>query len=138
MVAARTAFTVTLSGEVIADIGGFPSTAAAFVDVLTDGTIQKTEGVTETQIDGSTDWIIPNSAANSMYEVRFTNLVGDALTTPPAAEDVWVFITEKRSYGVFETTDNTKVATFDLEIRLNGGPVLSSASYQVTADNDAP
>ncbi len=136
MVASRGGGVVTLSGESVVDVGVFPGTASAFIDVLTDGTLESDTGGIKAQIDAGTDWIIPNSAASVNYKVRFTNLVGDALTTPPDVEDAWVAVTETRSYGVFVNTDDREAATFDLEIRFGSGPTLASTNFSVDADNN--
>lgn len=126
---------VTLSGESVSDFSVSPDTAQARILVNDDGTVDKVEGGTTTQVDAATDWIIPNSAAPGDYEVRWTNLgTGDDTPSATAAEDVW----HPLDSGVFHVTLNSGPtvesysATFDLEIRLGSGPVLASGQYSLS------
>ena len=129
---------VTLSGEIINDIEGGDRLYRAAVIIRTDGTVDKIENTTTTQIDSGTDWIIPNGDASSSYEVRYTNRTGDALDgSTSLAEDTWGAISSDRYFeqrwsigaGV-----GGKSSVFDLEIRFNGGSVLDSAQYQLNAE----
>jgi hypothetical protein len=132
--------TVTLSGETVSEFGvGGNQTAG--IDVRTDGTIfdRRTGGYS--QIDSSTDWIIPNGAASSLYEVRVTNVVfgNGSWFTNAAADDAWVFLTEDREWSVRDTDSgaSSQNVTFDLEIRYNGGATLASTSYSLIANWDS-
>lgn len=129
---------VTLSGEFITTSvsGAVPSVARLIINP--DGTLDKLENGSTTQIDASTDWIIPNGAASSSYQVRFTNLAGTitgAGTT--LTEDVWADIDQVhgiRTARPIAQGNGQTGATFDLEIRLGTGATLASASYTLQAE----
>ena len=130
---------VTLSGETgihgTGDIGtGFIANAA--IVVRADGTIDKIEtGVGTTQIDSATDWIIPNSAASSAYEVMIHEDSGTLNRSGQDAIDTWVALDQDREWGVLYSspTPGSKTCTATLSIRKNGGPVIDTAVYTVTA-----
>lgn len=127
---------VTVSGETISSQGiGFQTATVIF---RADGTTDKfTTQTGTTQIDVATDWIIPNDAADSTYEVRYTSLVGDAFTFFAAAEDVWVDLGSDRQWGYRDTNSNffvLKTGTATFEIRKDGGAVIASATYSITAN----
>ena len=133
--------TVTLSGESVSVNGAL---ADAGIRFNSDGTVDKVENGTYTQVDSSTDWIIPNGAASSLYDVRITNVV-DIGGSPEgfnhasaAAEDVWINLGANREWAVENvgTGGSSSVGyTFDVEIRYNGGSVLDSASYTVLSED---
>ena len=128
---------VTLSGEVISSSAGSGPVVSKLL-INPDGTLDKDENGTVAQIDSATDWIIPNSAASSGYQVRFTNLVGDspgAGTT--LTEDVWVPIDQVHAIVLRRTGasgNGQSIATFDLEIRIGSGATLDSASYTMVSE----
>ena len=123
---------VTVSGEGITDIQAGNARAALVFN--TDGTVDKIEASTTTQIDSATDWIIPNSTAPSDYEIRFTSLVGAALDgVTNLTEDVFAILSTQRTMDQNRTTVGTDTSTFTVEIRKGSGSVLSSASYTLTA-----
>lgn len=129
---------VTLSGETVSTV----SEEKAGIRVNTDGTIDKIEGGTTTQIDTGTDWIIPNGAAHSLHEVRVTNVVdtgGDPgpWTDQAAADDIWIAITSNRFWSVQAVGPggaDSHGADFDLEIRFNGGAALASFAYSLFSE----
>ena len=124
---------VTLSGEFIEHIPVI-GLALAGVKANSDGTMQQRKGGLFTQIDASTDWIIPNGAASSLYEVRYTNVSGNfGSFTPAAAVDTWIDLGADRQWLLTNGTAIYASRTFTLEIRYNGGAVLSSASYTIAA-----
>lgn len=118
---------VTLSGEAVfdADSGG----ASAGIYFRSDGTVDKKEGINVTQIDSATDWIIPNGAASSSYEVRCTNITGDTWDTDAAAEDTWIALGSDRFWEIVRSIPGGYVLTCDFEIRLSGGAALASTEY---------
>lgn len=128
---------VTLSGENIEtseDLG--PVAARLWINA--DGTLDKEESGVRTQIDSGTDWIIPNAAASSLYEVRFTNLAGSIQAgSTDLTEDVWQSINADFRISTFRSGasgNGQTVATFDLQIRFNGGPVLATGFFTLTAE----
>lgn len=128
---------VTVSGETFTDFGVNRTARAALV-VRADGTIDKIVNVTTTQIDSSTDWIIPNGDASSLYDVRYTGLTGDPLDASSSLnEDEWgalssdMFFEQRALVG----TGDAFSSTFTIQVRFNGGAVLDSASYTIGATN---
>lgn len=131
--------TVTVSGENITDFRTSPTDSYARLKVDDDGNMYKstdTGSASWSQIDSSTDWIVPEASSPGLYEVRFTG-ASNTPTSSTAAEDTW----HSLSSGDFiiynsETTNGTatKSTTFTIEIRYNGGSVLDSASYTLTAE----
>jgi hypothetical protein len=121
---------VTVSGEsVFTDVHVSPDPGTAFVRFNTNGTVDSlVDGVT-TQIDASTDWIIPNSAASGLYEIMAHQNSGDAVT-PSAALDTWLALSSSRQWG-FSSTALNVTANLTISIRFNGGATLSSNTYDV-------
>ena len=132
-------FTVKLSGETIANVEADPTQARAWIIFNTDGTVDKREGGAVSQIDTATDWIIPNSGADGIYEVRYTNLSGDAFTVSAAAADTWIALTAGRTRGYTNTSNGTTTSsTADFQIRLGGGGgSITSANYSLSAQRTA-
>jgi len=127
---------VTLSGEDVYD-SQLDKTAVAGIRVNADGTIDRyTEFTGFVQIDSGTDWIIPNGAADSTYDVRVTNVVGDPFTTDPVADDVWINLGSARTWTIQDPNSAAgfKLVTFDLEIRKDGGAPLASTEYSLKAE----
>ena len=129
---------VTVSGEVISDIGSGDRLFRAALVVKLSGTSDKIVNTTQTQIDGATDWIIPNGDASSLYEVRYTGLTGDALDgSTSLAEDVWGSLGANKFFSqrwVAGAGIGMKSSVFTVEIRFNGGAPLDSASYTLNAE----
>jgi len=127
---------VTLSGENIVSFGIGAVWATLWINA--DGTLWKqTSDGGSTQIDAATDWIIPNEDADSTYEVRYTNHGGLPLYQlgDIAVEDTWVDLSETRmlTFVTWTISGEPLIATFDLEIRKDGGDVLATASYSLSA-----
>ena len=129
---------VTLSGEL--GIFGL-DTQLVGVRFNTDGTVDK-RIATYTQIDVSTDWIIPNTAASGSYEVMTDNWAdtggsGGGFNAAAAAEGVWIALTANREWNVQAVggtgADSSKM-TFDAHIRFNGGATLSSGTYSIESN----
>ncbi len=129
-----TAGNVTLSGEDALDVGINRNARAAIV-VRSDGTIDKIENVTTTQVDVSTDWIDPNGDASSDYDVRYTGLVGDALDgSTSLAEDVWGDLGVDKFFEQRATSSpDSFESEFTLEIRFMGGAALDTGVYNCDA-----
>lgn len=128
---------VSVSGETIGSAG--VGSQLARLDFLAVGTVFKFETSSgNNQIDSATDWIIPNGAASSDYDVRYINLSGDAFTFSAASENTWIDLGSDRSWGYIDSNP----APFELlfgfatfQIRLGpSGPVLDSATYTLAAN----
>lgn len=132
--------TLALSGESVVSSQIDPDNAHARLRIDDDGKVYKSEDTgtpSWTQIDTLTDWIRPVSKAPDDYEVRYTGLTGDALTSATAAVDVW----HPLSTGDFDLVNSETIipgnqsSTFTVEIRKgSSGAALVSASYTLTAD----
>ena len=132
--------TVTVSGEVVVSLvfGGGNSDTHLKVD--NDGNMYKQINFGGyTQIDSSTDWVRPTTSSPGLYEVRYTGLTGSAIFTGTTAEDTWHsmssgdwILRQRQLGGGFDSTSST----FTVEIRLNGGAVLDSASYTLTCNTE--
>ena len=126
---------ITLSGETVTGFAIFPGDASASIKADNNGNVYKrTNGGSWTQVDTLTDWVRPAGSAPGLYQVRFTNLVGDAVSAS-AAEDIWHALS---SGDFIVTLTNTGVgfdtSAFDIEIRYDGGATLDSAEYILHAD----
>jgi hypothetical protein len=112
------------------------ATAHVGIRFNADGTVQMTiaDANTWVQIDAAADWITPNDAADSSYELRYTNAVGDIFTTESSAEDVWVDLSVDRFYRIARVPTGTDTVTCDFEIRL-GGSTLASAEYIISVNS---
>jgi len=126
---------VTLTGATIS-AAGINRVIIARLTLVPDGTTWRYTHLGSQQINAATDWMIPNEDASPLYEFRYTNHVGDALsyTGDISVEGTWVDMSEARHLGLresrlFQTSD----CTFDLEVRLDGGDVLATAEYHLTA-----
>lgn len=128
--------TVTLSGEAVSSSD--PGSATATIRFTAEGTVEKDENGTTTQVDSGTDWIIPNVAASSEYQIRYTNFTGSALLSPPSDEDEWIDLSEDRNFSLFRFSSNpgTSACSFTIEIRKgSSGAALDSATYTLSAQS---
>ncbi len=127
---------VTVSGETISHSVDNGNTATTRVQVRQDGTIEKREGSTDTQVDASTDWIIPNNANDDLYEVMFTRVVpfSDAPTGGDAL-DVWHRIDQTIRFVEYaNSVDDTDLGgTITVHIRYNGGAELDTGGYNMSS-----
>jgi len=139
MAGAHRHITVNLDGATANSIDiSAPKTAGAGFSFNMDGTVDdwdRNSGFT--QIDTATDWIIPNSAASSLYEMAYTSFTGDALTTDEfGGVDTWVNMSENREVRLISDADPEALSCqFTMQVRLNGGAVISSAVYTINAEN---
>lgn len=125
---------VTLSGEDVSHVVADPSNALAGLRFDTDGNVYKIEGSgNETQIDTTTDWIRPTTGADQ-YQIRYTNLVGDALTGVSPAEDTWTAVSSGDVIlQMAQAVVGSRSATFDVQVRKGTGSVLATTEYSLTA-----
>jgi len=129
--------TVTLSGETATRTVMNPLDAYARIRVDNNGNMYKSQDIgtaSWVQIDTVNDWVRPTTESPGLYEVRFT-AASNTPTSSTAAEDTW----HSLSSGDF-TIYNSRLAVgikttnFTIEIRLDGGSVLDSASYTCFAE----
>ena len=128
----------TVTGATIND-DSTSRTCTARLTINADGTIDKLENVTTTQLSSDTDWVTPNEVADGDHDVRITNVVwttGAAFTNEAAAEDAWIDLSVARVWDLIDTnsspTGNLWV-DFDIEIRDPGGSTVASGSYTMKA-----
>lgn len=125
---------VTLTGTTIYG-WKFNGSARAELRINDNGNAYKftTNGGTS-QIFGATDWVRPTSAAPGLYEVRYTNLSGPSVSAT-VGQGVWQSLASA-NFAVWQirSSPGTDSSQFDIEIRLDGGPVLASASYTLEAE----
>jgi hypothetical protein len=127
---------VTLSGGSVTRVG--VNLVTASIIISGDGTIWGwgfPGGIQ--QFAAATDWIIPSDFADSSYEVRYINHTGEPiiLANDFAIEGTWVDIGPWQSLAI-STADQpftAKTCTFDLQIRKDGGEVLATGSYSLSA-----
>jgi hypothetical protein len=130
---------VNLSGEATVTDASVSRACTAGIRVNSDGTIDKLINATYTQISAATDWIIPNGAASSDYDVRITGVTfntGTVWDSEASPEDVWINLGSDRLWSVDDDSstavDNHDVS-FTIEIRGPGGTTLSSGAYRIEA-----
>lgn len=126
---------VTLSGESIFDIDAGARLYRASLLINTDGTLDKRQDTIISQVDASTDWIIPNGSAPGTYQFRFVNRTGDSPNgTTNMTEDVWVAISGGQlvieRQRLLLATEND-VTNFDLEVREGAGSVIDTANFSL-------
>lgn len=128
---------VNLTGGTIADAQLSPGASTAGININNDGTVDAfttTGGVV--QINADTDWVLPNSAAPSDYEVRLTVSAGSAPTTGPAV-NTWHALTTSREWRLTFPGGGpgTDTGTWLIEIRRSGGSVIDSGSYLIDVES---
>jgi len=131
---------INLDGHTVSAFKAGGTNADAHLKVDNDGNMyqQKNFGG-YTQIDSTNDWVRPTTSSPGLYEVRFTSLVGDTLTSSTASEDTWWdvssgdFILRLRLFGGgFDFASSV----FDVEIRYDGGSNLASTSYTLSCSTE--
>ena len=125
--------TVTLTNATITDSGGAP--ARALVIINSDGTVDKREGGSVSQINASTDWIIPNGKADSNYEAKWDLISGDAPTgaTGGWLENDWTALSSDLQVGYITGAPGTESGVIRVSIRYNGGSVLDTGDFTCSA-----
>lgn len=124
---------VTVSGATILHTVSDPNNAFAIVIVRADGTIDRDEGGSVTQLSASTDWIIPNSEASGDFEVRFTLQSGDTPNTGNSSTGSWLALSSDRSIGYSQGVVGTSSGVILVEIRYLSGAAIDSGEYDITA-----
>ncbi len=125
--------TEVTGGSKITDTQGNPTTAITKILLNTDGTIDKLEQVTTTQLNSGTDWLIPNAEAPSLFEAHMTMVSGDNFTV--GALDTWILISDGNIQWRYQKgTVGVLNGVGTLSIRFNGGPVLDSANFEMLAE----
>lgn len=122
---------VTVSGETIQNLNNEFSAAASVIFKST-GIVQKVDFGGTAQIDASTDWIIPNGAASSAYEIRATLTSGSAPNNTGTL-NTWQDLGTDRSWSNICIGDVIASSTLLIEIR-RGGVTLGSGSYVIVCD----
>lgn len=131
---------VTVSGASIADYRESPTDSYARLKVDDDGNVYRsldTGTPSWVQIGTVDDWVRPTTSSPGLYEVRWTGATG-TVSSSTVAEDTWhsLSTSDFTIYNSFIGPIGTKSTTFTIEIRLDGGSVLDSASYTLTAETD--
>lgn len=130
---------VNLDGETIS----FSSTNNrwAGVRINTDGTVDRRGGAsgTYTQIDSGTDWIIPNAAASSSYQVfcAVNSTTGNGLDAGSASTATWLDLSVAREWFCARSTVGTDNANITISIRLGTGATIDSGTYDLTATKNS-
>lgn len=127
---------VTLTGATggsqIFDSNG--TNAIALLIANSDGTTDKDEGGSVTQINSADDWLRPTSLAPGPHRVRFTLQSGDTPNGGNSSGSLgsWLALTSGRSIG-YDATSSTLSGTILVEIDDGHGNVLDSAEYDIEA-----
>lgn len=128
---------VSVSGETINSSS--VTTATSAVRFNSDGTVDQGVNGVFTQIDAATDWVIPNGAAPSNFEIRLTVSSGTAPNTGgSSAVNTWLALTTNRLWELQRGSIGTLQGTWLIEIRRGSGPVIASGSYVMDATVDPP
>jgi hypothetical protein len=85
----------------------------------------------------ATDWITPNSLGSGDYDVRYTGLTGDALTSESSAADAWIALSGARTYLLTRAGIGISSCTLTFEIRDPGGTTVASTAKTFTAEVDS-
>ncbi len=140
----RSATLVTVSGEVISNSVSNGNTARAAVQVVVDGTMNKIEAITTTQIDAATDWRVPNGNGAGFW-VQFTKSGLDpAPNYNPDSTTLgtWYELDAvSRRIGWEESTDDTDISgtiTVKISDNMSGSPVLDQGNYPCMATVGLP
>jgi len=139
---ARKSGIVTITNRSMQDNNDDPLDSAQYVQFNPDGTIDDIHGVggaeVTVQINAATDWIIPNGAASSQYEVRFITAPTDPYTTAATAINVWIDLSAARRYGyLVEGISFKQSGNVTFEIR-RGGSLQDSGFFNLLAEVHAP
>lgn len=121
--------TVTVTGgATIAHTSGVLATGALLANA--DGTIDKSEGGSVTQLSASTDWLRPVTASPSIYQAMLTVVSG---ASPDSGDDIdtWLPLSSNRSWSV-STASGTVDAVWRLHIRRgSSGSALDTGDYTI-------
>jgi len=126
---------VTLSGQVVTNIDS-PAPVSASIQIRSTGGVFRGLDGAYAQVDTSTDWIIPNSAASGpgTYHVRATLNSSSGTATRTGTLGSWEALTSTRTWELTKTSTGTATWDLDIEISDDGGSTtLSTALYELTA-----
>ena len=111
--------------------------ALAYIVLNTDGTVDKHEGVTVTQLNPTTDWIIPiEKALGASYEVKWDKISGTAptLTTNFVTEATYYDLATARTIGYTVGTTSVQAGVIRISIRRTGTTtVVDTADFTLSA-----
>ena len=130
--------TVTLSGQTVADFNVNVDVTCG-IRVTTTGYVQQYQSTTASwvNVDATTDWIDPHTAADSTYYVRVTSVTGDAFTSSPGTNGNWFAISSNRAWELTASAGTgTKSTSFTLQISKPSGTVLDGGSYTLEPQSD--
>lgn len=90
------------------------------------------------QVNASTDWIIPNGAADSSYDVRMASIGVGNWNTTPAGTGVWINLGSAREWRITDTDPSAlnfeQVGNMVFEIRKDGGSPLASTTLPTSGN----
>lgn len=128
--------TLTLTGATIEDIVAAPG-ARVSLFLRSDGTVDKDEGGDVTQLNPSTDWIIPNAyAASGEFEAKWERVSGISPTqlTPGWTSGVYADLTSDLELGYAPPDVGSESGVIRVTIRRKGDTSDSvSADFDMTA-----
>jgi hypothetical protein len=117
---------VTLSGEsgINDSDTSSPFDARAGIRIRQDGTIDKYKlnapGAGYTQLDSATDWIIPNTAASTDYQVKLDVTSGTPAGGLSDSTGTWLAMTSDREW-IAQATGNPQNITINWTLRIRKG-----------------
>lgn len=117
--------------------------ARAGIRINTDGTIDKytyngTTGI-YSQIDESSDWIIPKDAASSDYQVWLEVNSGQNPNYASDSKDTWLPMSANRQWIYRRSTQGGPDSfNWTLKIRFDGGADIDSGVYSGTVECNIP
>lgn len=127
---------VTVSGESVSHGTGGAGGAKAGVRFNTDGTVDRRNGGTYTQIDSGTDWVIPNSTYTGTYHIKWEAGTGACDVTPFAVSTWTAMSTGPHEWREEEDGGSSDSCSITISISDDGGSTtLDSAVYSLTADD---
>lgn len=128
-----TNYVVTLSGATIsASAAGSPIRCTLILK--SDGTTQKREDAPPAQINASTDWVIPNSAASGDFDAKWT-VSGDAPSEVTAGwnSNTYLPLSSDLTVGYATNAPGVETGTFTITIR-DPDSNETSNTYTITAE----
>lgn len=127
----------SLSGGAALDPDLWPGTVSAGFRVLADGTIEKIEtGEIWSQINSSTDWVIPNAAAGTQY-ARMTVDTGDDFDNGDARA-TWLAVSTNPEWyfqGSLKNYLKSNSCTLEIATDAAGANVVASGTYTADCEN---
>lgn len=115
-------YVLTLTDATITHAVIDPADATAGVRFQTDGTLDRVQGATPTQINSTTDWVIPNNAAGT-FHVKATEVSWGGAGTRVGTMGSWVELgTIVRNWYLFyDGAVSNEQWVIDIEISDDGG-----------------